>query len=99
MEQLTSAEEETNTEFASTKVQILTPVIVEQLTSAEEETNTEFTSTKVQILTPVIGEQLTSAEEETSGHNLIPGCEGAFKRAHTNSFTGTIVQIRTQQRY
>ena len=55
---------------------------MEQLTSAEEETNTDFTGTKVQILTPVIVEQLTSAEEETSGHNLIPGCEGAFKRCN-----------------
>jgi hypothetical protein len=68
---------------------------VEQLTSAEEETNTDFTGTKVRILTPVIVEQLTSAEEETSGHNLVPGCEGA---PYADSFTGTKVQIRTQQR-
>ena len=71
-------------------------MIVElQLMSAEEETNTAFTSTKVQILTLVIVEQLSSAEEETNGHNLIPGCEGA---SHADSFTGTKVKIRTQQR-
>jgi hypothetical protein len=79
----------------SIEVQILTLLIVEQLTSAEEETNTDFTGTKVRILTPVIVEQLTSAEEETSGHNLVPGCEGA---PYADSFTGTKVQIRTQQR-